>query len=89
MGMLTENEMLTALSNNLSDKEYWTVKPTYPLDKEYGEVVVKAVRVYQKAVYGDPLERICDEYCKHLDRIKKEGGNLGKYCKDCPLNLLV
>ncbi len=99
MGMLTEDEMLTALSNNLDDKEYWTVKPTYPLDKEYAEVVSSAVKVYQKVKYGTLLEKICDNHCKYLATINGHcSGNdfqvrnideLEKHCNKCPLKSIL
>lgn len=98
MGMLTEYEMLTALAINLNDKEYWTVKSTYPLDQEYAEVVSRAVKAYQKIKYDAVLEKMCDKYCMYLGTINGHASGcdytvrnvdeLESYCEKCPLKQL-
>lgn len=99
MGMLTEYDMLTALAINLNDKEYWTVKSTYPLDQEYAEVIVRAAKVYKKVKYDALLEKICDRNCKYLATINghcsgndftvKNVDELEKYCEKCSLKRLL
>lgn len=99
MGMLTEHDMLTALINNLGDKEYWTVEPSYPLDKEYGGVVKRAATVYRKIKYDTVLEKMCDKYCKYLatanghcssdDYKVRNVDELERYCNKCPLKQLL
>ena len=99
MGMLTESEMLTALINNLSSKTYFAVKPTYPIDQEYAEVIVRAAKVYKKVKYDALLEKICDRNCKYLATINghcsgndftvKNVDELEKNCEKCALKRLL
>lgn len=41
--MLTDRERMIALVNNLEHWD-WTLYPTYPVEKEYAEVIAKVMR---------------------------------------------
>lgn len=67
MGMLNEEDMTTALICNLEDKR-WDTNPTYPLDKEYGELVAKIIREYRQ------LKTENEELKKRIEANKLLGG---------------
>lgn len=67
MGMLNEEDMATALICNLEDKR-WDTNPTYPLDKEYGELVAKIIREYRQ------LKTENKELKKRIEANKMLGG---------------
>ena len=87
--MLTNDEMMIALINNLGSDTYFTVKPTYPIDKEYADVIIRALKVYRKIKYDAVLEKMCDRNCKHKASVMQLGmDELEKHCEECPLKNL-